>query len=854
MTITDILNNILGIKDEIKTAIEAAMVTVGDSPFSDYPSLIRSIGADTPESYFIFDDDTQTIIGYNGGIFVDDDPVVPTEGDGQFSGGYGTEESPYIVATVDDLENVTSYPTAHFLQTRDIDLAQYDSNGGCWLGICDYNTLFTGVYDGGNFAILNMHTIDSDGDMPGGLFNAVGNGTVKNVKLVNPHGDFQYDGWNCSGLFASIAEESTFENCHVIRGTIIHGKSGYGSAGFTGYDWLASYTDCSVDLVTTDLYDYAPGDVAGFTSNSYDSTYLRCHVNFIFNLPYGRASGSGGFIGLVSGIFDIQQCSATGSINGKYTAYDTGGFFGRVENGNDDGDITTVKNCWADVDIISEDEIDPADADSLSVGGFVGYWTSYRVTTFNISECAASGSITNNSSCTDVDEFFFGDAFLGMVANDSWRGPSTINVSKCYYDGTKNTDTSTLVTSKTTAEMAQEATFVDWDFVDIWDITDSYPFLVFTFDNEYEITYGLKDVKIPPTIRSLDVLNIGFGAFRSKKLTSVTFPSTVVNIAEFAFYDNDLSEFTNPVDITSIGNNAFYRNSLEAVDLTAGVQSVGNHAFRMNLTLSDITFGTQITTIGEQAFGGTIVTELSISGTSGLVLGYGAFMPNELLASVTIDAQEIGNYAFAASVIETLTLGEGLVTIGDNAFYGSSITTLSIPLSVETIGDMAFTENLIESLAISGSHALKSIGDSAFSNNALTSVTFYEKSVVIGYGAFSVNSINTLTLGTISDIGSNAFYRNLLTVLPEFPEALTTLNSRVFGRNLITAVDLFSVNVIGYYAFESQDIIDIKIGANVSLQTTSMGTWASAFASYYNYQHKAAGRYQRISGSWTKTE
>jgi hypothetical protein len=65
---------------------------------------------------------------------------------------------------------------------------------------------------------------------------------------------------------------------------------------------------------------------------------------------------------------------------------------------------------------------------------------------------------------------------------------------------------------------------------------------------------------IPDQINGYPVAGIGNDAFRSCRIESVKFPSTLVFIGEYAFYDNKLSSVSLPSTVTSVGTGAFDNN------------------------------------------------------------------------------------------------------------------------------------------------------------------------------------------------------------------------------------------------------------------------------------------------------
>jgi len=81
----------------------------------------------------------------------------------------------------------------------------------------------------------------------------------------------------------------------------------------------------------------------------------------------------------------------------------------------------------------------------------------------------------------------------------------------------------------------------------------------FTFlDDTQRITgysdSGPKDVKVPPTIRDLAVLQIGSGVFREKGLTSVLLPNTMQQLYSDCFRGNPITSVNLPSSLAMIGS------------------------------------------------------------------------------------------------------------------------------------------------------------------------------------------------------------------------------------------------------------------------------------------------------------
>jgi trimeric autotransporter adhesin len=87
----------------------------------------------------------------------------------QFSGGSGTSSDPYLISTVEDLNNVRNYLDSNFVQTEDLDLSGFSSWSPIGYDISYGNYAFTGTYDGNNHTISNL-TFNNDSRSGIGLF------------------------------------------------------------------------------------------------------------------------------------------------------------------------------------------------------------------------------------------------------------------------------------------------------------------------------------------------------------------------------------------------------------------------------------------------------------------------------------------------------------------------------------------------------------------------------------------------------------------------------------------------------------------------------------------------------------
>lgn len=110
-----------------------------------------------------------------------------------FNDGDGSEDNPYQITTVDQLNAIRYFPTKNYILMNDLDLeddtlseeGNYYNGGLGWDPIGSYTTdvRFSGIFDGNYHTILGLN-IDREEDEYVGLFARV-TGTVKNVAIID---------------------------------------------------------------------------------------------------------------------------------------------------------------------------------------------------------------------------------------------------------------------------------------------------------------------------------------------------------------------------------------------------------------------------------------------------------------------------------------------------------------------------------------------------------------------------------------------------------------------------------------------------------------------------------------------
>ena len=244
-----------------------------------------------------------------------------------------------------------------------------------------------------------------------------------------------------------------------------------------------------------------------------------------------------------------------------------------------------------------------------------------------------------------------------------------------------------------------------------------------------------KDVIIPDTIKGQTVTSIGYSAFASKELKSVTIPASVTNIQNHAFDSNQLKSVTIPAGITNIGIRAFSNNKLEHLTIPSGLNNIESSAFASN-ELKSVTIPTSVTSIDHSAFRYNKLESVII--------------PN----SVT----NIGPYAFEYNKLTNVTIPSGVTIISDSVFASNKLESVTIPSGMINIGFAAFQYNKLESVTIPDT--VTNITATAFAHNQLTNVTIPLDVISIGDAAFAYNQLNHIEFkGQILNLNKTAFYK-----------------------------------------------------------------------------------------------
>ena len=255
-------------------------------------------------------------------------------GEYKFSGGMGTEQSPYIVKTAVDLYSMRFYKDASYIIANDIEYP-YE-----WSPMGSISDPFTGKIDG-NYCTIKVPSINGSFGNCGLI--GYGNGcdikniTVKSDKQITVH-DNKSTGIAYAGMIIAQGTDVTVENCKFDGGITISAPFAY--AGAIAGDVNGTVKGCrSLGTLTasgSDFKNMTLGGILGRINGSVLASESSVTIN-AGGLDDKAYANVGGVAGLVQG--EMTNCCYNGTIsnNAESPSSFTGGTAGLV-----DGDINTT--------------------------------------------------------------------------------------------------------------------------------------------------------------------------------------------------------------------------------------------------------------------------------------------------------------------------------------------------------------------------------------------------------------------------------------------------------------------------------------------------------------------------------
>ncbi len=299
-------------------------------------------------------------------------------------------------------------------------------------------------------------------------------------------------------------------------------------------------------------------------------------------------------------------------------------------------------------------------------------------------------------------------------------------------------------------------------------------------------------VEIPASYQGVAVKRIASCAFMAcSELSSVMLPSTIEVIEMNAFASCEaLAKIDLPANLKIIDDYAFSScKALTAIKIPAGVTRIGEYAFMACTSLSSVSIPSEVTNIASNAFDGCCQYSQSM------------FTYTEQDGKLTITGV-LGGHPRNLIIPEKIG-GIPVVAIGESAFLALDIDTVTLPNSLKVIGDGAFCDSTLKE--VNYGTGLQKIGASAFANcKNLRAVVLPEGLIKIGEMAFiNCDSIERLKLpSTLEEIDSAAFNECNSIKTVKIPSKVYILKESFQNcKGLETVIISSGVNFVSGYCF-----------------------------------------------------
>jgi len=390
-----------------------------------------------------------------------------------------TNVATFEISTAEELRglaqlvnNGNSFVDKTIKLTNDIALS------GIFIPIGDYGKQFQGTFDGQSYTISGLCQAAWCGDLYWenrvytyvGLFGYVGtSGQIKNINVIVREivAPFSARDSYAGGLVGYYASTKLIENSSVQGDSVIASRDNSFAGGLVGYANSAlianSYAKVNIRTSTSSSdrsVSYSGGLIGGAGSITIVNSYASGNVFASYHPAYGPpTSYSGGLVGYAYSAITIANSYASGNISRRssYSSY-SGGLIGFM----DAKSTSNIINSYAS---------------GISDGGIFGG--------------AAYESETNSSVYYNSE-------------GAKWA------VGGAHYATGIMHQELTGILGLSDADLKKQASFIGWDFDNIWDITEdvAYPFLKEFSPSNFEVeyvhdqTYSRTQIKPEPIVRS----------------------------------------------------------------------------------------------------------------------------------------------------------------------------------------------------------------------------------------------------------------------------------------------------------------------------------------------------------------
>ncbi|MBN1602695.1 MAG: hypothetical protein JW915_13890 [Chitinispirillaceae bacterium] len=220
----------------------------------------------------------------------------------EFAGGNGSQEKPYQIATVEQLNNVRNHLNAHFILTANLDFMStpYRKLDG-WVPIGNNDRKFYGGFNGNNYKIANLF-IKRESENCIGLFGDCNAAYIIKLHLENCDITGNED---VGAIAGKLWNGSMIDMCSAEGW--VSGSNNTGGIAGSGIFMGPSISNCFSNVIVSG-YSHS-GGIVGVAKNC---TIKHCYAR-------GQVSGieSGGLVGIDDGYNSIEDCFYNKEISGQ---------------------------------------------------------------------------------------------------------------------------------------------------------------------------------------------------------------------------------------------------------------------------------------------------------------------------------------------------------------------------------------------------------------------------------------------------------------------------------------------------------------------------------------------------------
>jgi len=351
--------------------------------------------------------------------------IAPTGlfGGGNFGGGNGTIENPYIIEDVWDLQNMSANLSAHYALGNDIDAsatANWNNDSGVLEGFIPVGpgpwdvpaNHFTGTLNGQNHTITGLYINRTD-EWYVGMFGYIGiGGKVTNLTIVNSSIGGQY----VVGGLAGAIEATSVSNINISGNA-----SGFGNwvGGMIGWSWNGTITESHAYGVVkgTEIIGGLVGlneegnidrsSYSGSVSSIWNWTGGLVGLNWMGNVSKSSTDAVVNGNKCVGGLVGYNEYGAISLSHAEGNVSGTGWYVGGLVGSNIDG---TIQQSYATGNVKGD----------FCVGGLAGNSTYYVI------DCFATGKVDGVSDIGGVIGYMDGGTITDSYATGSVNGSGRI--------------------------------------------------------------------------------------------------------------------------------------------------------------------------------------------------------------------------------------------------------------------------------------------------------------------------------------------------------------------------------------------------------------------------------------------